>query len=130
MSVPRSWRNQIPRYRLLGEMCKSCGAKYFPSRPICKCGSTEFEPYKLVEKGTVVTWTVITNPPLGYEKYTPYVVALVELEDGVKILTQIVDIQVDEISKGMKVEAVFRKVKEDGIDGIIQYGYKFRPVID
>ena len=67
---------------------------------------------------------------MGYEKYTPYVVALVELEDGLKILTQIVDIQQDEISKGTKVEAVFRKVKEDGIDGIIQYGYKFRPIID
>ena len=130
MSVPRYWRNEVPRYRLQGEECTQCGAKYFPARPVCTCGSTEFKPYKLAERGEVVTWTVIGNAPIGFEKYVPYVVALIELEDGCKLLSQVVDIDPAEISSGLRVEVVFRKIKEDGTDGIIQYGYKFRPIIE
>ena len=130
MSVPRYWRNEVPRYRLQGEECTQCGAKYFPARPVCKCGSTEFKPYKLSEQGEVVTWTIINNAPIGFEKYVPYIVALIELEDGCKLLSQIVDIEAGEVSSGMKVEAVFRRIKEDGKEGIINYGYKFRPIIE
>lgn len=130
MSVPRYWRNQVPRYRLQGEECTQCGARYFPARPICSCGSTEFKPYKLAQTGEVVTWTVIRNPPMGYEKYRPYVVALVELDDGLRLLSQVVDVDPAEVSAGLRVEAVFRRVTEDGASGIIQYGYKFRPVVD
>ena len=128
MSVPRHWRNQIPRYRLEGVECVSCGSKHFPARPRCHCGSTEFKPYRLPETGRVVTWTVIRNPPKDFERYAPYVVALVELDDGVRILTQLTDVSPEEVSKDMRVEAVFRRVKEDGAEGLILYGYKFRPV--
>ena len=130
MSVPRYWRNEVPRYRIQGEECVQCGAKYFPARPVCTCGSTEFKPYKLAERGEVITWTVISNAPIGFEKYVPYVVALIELEDGCKLLSQVVDIDPEDVAAGLKVEAVFRKIKEDGKDGIIYYGYKFRPIIE
>ena len=130
MSVPRYWRNEVPRYRLQGEKCTQCGAKYFPARPVCTCGSTEFKPYKLAERGEVVTWTVISNAPIGFQKYVPYAVALIELEDGCKLLSQVVDISHEDITAGLKVEAVFRKIKEDGEEGIIQYGYKFRSIIE
>ncbi|MCK4438533.1 OB-fold domain-containing protein, partial [Candidatus Bathyarchaeota archaeon] len=65
-----------------------------------------------------------------FEKYKPYVVALIELEDGMRLLSQVVDVDPEEVQKGMRVEAVFRRVKEDGKAGIIQYGYKFRPVVE
>jgi len=130
LSVPRYWRNEVPRYRLIGRKCKACGARYFPAQPVCTCGSTEFEDIKLAEAGDVVTWTVIRSPPLGYERYAPYVVALVELDDGMRLLSQVVDVDPAEGMAGMRVEAVFRKVKEDGPSGIIMYGYKFRPVME
>ena len=130
MSVPRYWRNEVPRYRLVGKECTACGNKYFPARPVCICGSTQFKAYKLVETGEVVTWTVIKNAPIGFEKYTPYVVGLIELGDGVRIMSQIVDVDPEDVTAGMKVEACFRKVKEDGKTGILQYGYKFRPVVE
>jgi uncharacterized OB-fold protein len=130
MSVPRYWRNEVPRYRLQGKACKACGAKYFPAKPVCTCGSTEFNDYKLPERGEVITWTVISIAPIGYEKYVPYVVALIELEDGCRLLSQVVDIAPEEVMAGLKVEAVFRRIKEDGKEGIIHYGYKFRPVIE
>ena len=130
MSVPRYWRNEIPRYRLKGEACSACGNKYFPARPVCSCGSTEFNDYYLSKRGEVITWTVIKNAPIGFQKYVPYVVALIELDDGLRIMSQVVDIKPNDISSGLKVEACFRKVKEDGNDGILQYGYKFRPIIE
>jgi uncharacterized OB-fold protein len=130
MSVPRYWREQVPRYRLLGKECTKCGLRYFPSRPICKCDSTEFKDYKLSENGEVITWTVIRNAPLGYVKYAPYVVALIELEDGIRLLSQVVDVELDKVKTGLKVEAVFRRVTEDGSSGILQYGYKFRPIVE
>ena len=131
MSVPRYWRETKYRYRLIGEKCTSCGATFFPRNAVCLgCGSKDLEECKLAEKGNVVTWTTIRNPPEGYEKYAPYVVALVELDDGVRVLSQIVDVEPDDVETGMRVEAAFRRVKEDGSSGIIEYGYKFRPVID
>ena len=130
MSVPRYWRNEVPRYRLQGKECNACGAKFFPAKPVCKCGSTDFKDYKLSERGEIITWTVIGSAPLGFEKYVPYAVALIELEDGCKLMSQVVDIEPEDIVASLKVEAVFRKIKEDGKDGIIYYGYKFRPIIE
>jgi uncharacterized OB-fold protein len=115
----------------MGERCNDCGAIYFPRNAVClECGSKDLVEQKLAEKGSIVTWTVIRNPPEGYEKYAPYVVALVELDDGVRVLSQVVDVEPGEVESGMRVEAAFRKVKEDGDSGIIEYGYKFRPVIE
>jgi uncharacterized OB-fold protein len=130
MSVPRYWRNEVPRYRLVGEECNQCGNKYFPARSVCSCGSTDFKEYGLSKRGEVVTWTLISSAPIGFEKYTPYLVALIELEDGVRLISQVVDIEPEEVSSGLKVEACFRRVKEDGKDGIIHYGYKFRPIVE
>jgi uncharacterized OB-fold protein len=57
-------------------------------------------------------------------------VALIELDDDMRLLSQVVDVDPAEVKAGMRVEAVFRKVSEDGPSGIIQYGYKFRPVVE
>ena len=131
MSVPRYWRESKYRYRLIGQMCAGCGRTMFPRSGVCSaCGSGDLEDVSLALKGSVVTWTVVQNPPEGYQKYTPYVVALVELDDGVRVLTQLVDVESGEVEAGMRVEAAFRRVKEDGDSGIIEYGYKFRPVIE
>ena len=112
-------------------MCTECGAIFFPRRVVCpRCGCKDLEECKLGERGAIVSWTIIRNPPRDYEKYAPYVVALIELDDGVRLLSQVVDIEPDEMKTGMRVEATFRRVKEDGTSGIIEYGYKFRPIIE
>lgn len=130
MSVPRYWRERKFRYRLIGEKCVDCGIIFFPRKATCpKCGCREISEHKLLDRGTVVSWTIIRNPPEGYEKYVPYVVALIELDDGVKVLSQLVDIEPEDVKTGMRVESAFRRVKEDGNSGIIEYGYKFRPIL-
>jgi hypothetical protein len=63
-----------------------------------------------------------------FEHYTPAIVALVQLEEGPKVLSQIVDCELDEVKIGMEVEACFRKLFEQDRSGIISYGFKFRQI--
>jgi len=86
------------------------------------------EDYKLSEKGIVESFTVIRrNPPSGFERNVPYVVGIVKLKDGVRVISQIVDCIPEEVWIGMPVELTFRRIREDGAEGIIEYGFKFKP---
>ncbi len=131
MSVPRYWREIPYHYRLIGSRCERCGRIYYPPRRICPaCKSREFEEMELSGRGRLVTFTVIRSPPKGYERYAPYVVGMVRLEEGVNVVSQVVDCPIEEVRIGMRLEATFRKVAEDGEDGIVMYGLKFRPVVE
>jgi uncharacterized OB-fold protein len=56
----------------------------------------------------------------------PYTVALVELDEGPLVTAQLADVDQDQVEIGMPVEMVTRKLREEGEDGLIVYGYKFR----
>lgn len=129
MSIPRFWRNMKSRYSLVGKRCTSCQEVFFPPRNFCpQCRRLgELEDYPLKGRGKVLTYTVIRTPPEGFEMLSPYVMALVELDEGPTLTTQVVDVDVNEVYIGMPVEKVFRKISEDGEAGLIYYGYKFRP---
>lgn len=127
MQVARYWRHFREKYRLIGGKCEN-GHLMFPKREICPvCGSREVEDYEFSGKGKVLTWTIVRNPPSGFEYYKPYPIALVQLEEGPVVLAQLTDVDPEEIDFGMEVEMVTRKVMEFNEDGIILYGYKFRP---
>ncbi len=127
-SPPRYWRERRVKYRLLGSVCKSCGRAYYPPRLVCpECGSTELAEVKLPERGRVLSFTVIRTPPRDFLGQEPYVVALIELENGARLLGQVVDVEPEEVEVGMEVESVFRKCREQGEEGIIEYGIKWRP---
>ncbi len=130
LSVPEHWREIPARYRLEGGECQDCGYRMIPKREVCpKCGSKNVKQVSLPRKGKVVEYTKVWNPPRGYEYYTPYVMALVELEDGTRLMAQLTDVDPDDVKPGMEVEMVLRKVRVSGESGIIAYGYKFRPVL-
>jgi uncharacterized OB-fold protein len=129
MSVPRYWREIPERTRFEGLKCKKCSHVIYPPRGRCdRCGNEDLAQYKLPERGKLLTFSVVRSPPRGFEKLAPYLLGIVELEDGTKVTSQITDAGLKEISIGMPVETVFRKISEDGDAGIIQYALKFRPV--
>ncbi|AHL23331.1 Zn-ribbon domain-containing OB-fold protein [Thermococcus nautili] len=129
MQVSRYWRHFREKYRLIGGKCEN-GHVFFPYRQVCPvCGSKNVEEYEFSGKGKVLTWTIVRNPPSGFEYYKPYPLALVQLEEGPVVLAQLTDVDPEEIHEGMEVEVVTRKVREFEEDGIILYGYKFRPVL-
>ena len=85
--------------------------------------------YSLPRSGKVLTFSLIHSAPEGFETSVPYPVALIELDDGTKITSQLTDCEGSEISVGMPVEMATRRIKEESESGIIIYGYKFRPKI-
>jgi hypothetical protein len=85
------------------------------------------EEYKLKGTGFVESYTVIYAPPPHFEKEEPYVIALIKTEENTYLTAQIVDVNLGEVSIGMRVEVCFRRIYQDGAAGAIQYGYKFKP---
>ena len=84
------------------------------------------EEYKLKGTGTVETYTIIYTPPPHFEGEEPYAIALIKMDEGCYLMGEIVDCDFEDIHIGMKVEACFRRIEEDGTRGAIQYGYKFK----
>jgi uncharacterized OB-fold protein len=129
MSVARFWRKIPQRYNMLGTKCETCGRHFFPPRTFCPdCRRAgKIVDYKFIGSGTVITYSVIHTASEQYEALTPYVIAIVKLDEGPQITTQIV-CRPDDVKIGMKVKSVFRRIASDGASGIIHYGTKFVPV--
>ena len=78
--------------------------------------------------GTLVSFTQQRESVQGFEDQEPMIFGLLRLENGVRILTQLVDLPYDSLKDGMKLNAVFRRIRVDGESGQIFYGYKFGPI--
>lgn len=153
ISVPVWERTIAQRYGLQGQRCLSCGAVLFPPKVVCpECGGDSFESASLSGKGRIYSFTVIAGggapPEFEWQANAvgSYVVGLVELEEGPRIIAQIVGVDPraatttpifedsprgsSDVNKrpliGLPVKAVIRKVYEQ--EGVIRYGYKFKVV--
>ncbi len=125
MISPRYFREIPQRYRLEAGRCKKCDAIYFPPRQYCsECKSKEFETVNLSDTGKLLTYTIIRTAPSNFSKETPYAVGIVELNDGVKLTTQIADADLNNLKIGQNVKLVFRKIQDEGKSGLHCYGYK------
>jgi uncharacterized protein len=130
MEISRHWRLRRQRYSLVGEVCPSCSEKIFPPRDVCpNCAAEAKEPFAFSGKGEVYSYTTVHDAPAGYEAYAPYTVVLIKLAEGPMVTAQMTDVDNSQVQIGMPVEMVTRKLREDGDQGILVYGYKFRPVL-
>lgn len=130
MVLPRWWRKRIPRYRLIGARCRSCGRIHYPPRNACPyCGSTELEEVQLPRTGVLESYTVVYSVPGDSRLHAPVLVGLVKLDNGVRLVAELTDASPEELKTGMRVEAAMRRIREDGDTGTIMYGIKFRPVL-
>ena len=129
MSTPsRYWREIPQRYRLEANKCKKCDVKFFPPRLICpECKNQEMESTRIADTGKILTYTIIRTPPQQFVDQAPYAIGIVELDDGVRLTAQIVDIDFDDLKIGQRVKLEFRKIFDEGESGILCYGYKFVP---
>ena len=78
-------------------------------------------------KGSVVLQTTIHVAPPRYREYVPYIVVLVELENGEKIYGQICDNKNTFILNGSLVCAVLRKIPDNHNEDLVSYTIKFKP---
>jgi len=84
----------------------------------------------LLGQGELYSFSVMYSAPRGYEDQMPYTIALVKLDEGPMVTAQLTDVDHEQVKIGMRVEMVTRKLREDGPEGQIIYGYKFRPVLE
>jgi len=120
------WRIKDRYYRLMGSRCENCDAEFFPPVYKCrKCGSEKVSDKEMPKSGRIVTFTQLHEPLPGFEEQAPFFLAVVELENGARVLSQIVDSPDEAVRTGAKVTATVRRVKVDGESGQILYGYKF-----
>jgi uncharacterized protein len=125
MSVP-FWRMRDRYYRILGNKCESCRSEFFPALIVCrKCHSTKLVDVEMPKSGKLLSYTLQKESLPGFEDQEPMIFGLVQLDNGVKIITQIVDAPYESLKEGERIKAVFRKVRTDGESGQIFYGFKF-----
>jgi len=101
------------RGELLVQRCSSCGTLRHPPRPMCAaCRSLEWDTVRSDGRGEVYSFVIYHHPPLpGFE--LPYVVALVSLPEGVRILSNVVDVSPGEVKIGMPVDVSFLDLDDD-----------------
>jgi len=131
-SISLTWRKMPERYRLTGTRCSTCGTCYFPRRQICpKCRRKgKFEDVQFKGTGKILTYTQIHTPPTGFEEQAPYVMVIVELDEGARVTGQLVDSKYSNVKIGDRVRATFRVVQSDDPKGLVYYGFKFVRVDD
>lgn len=96
------------------------------------CKQTELAGLKqnLSGFGEVYSFSTMYNAPKGFDEQKPYTVALIKMDEGPMVTAQLTDVDHDQVQIGMRVEMVTRKIREDGSEGQIIYGYKFRPLLE
>ncbi len=110
--------------RLIIQKCRDCGKTIFYPRIACPdCFSDNIEWIETSGKGTIYTYTVVeSNAPSAFINDIPYVVAVIRLEEGVQLLSNVVDCDPYTLACDMPVEVTFEKLDEE-------YTLpKFRPV--
>ena len=92
------------------QVCNKCGAKRFPPGPACDAYDRGYE----VAAGTGVVFSsfVPRHPPVP-GKELPIVIALIDLDEGVRMVGEVVDVADDEIEIGMRLRVDFREIDGD-----------------
>lgn len=100
-------------HRLVLQKCTACGAVRYPPGPFCPhCRARAAEWIESAGCGRVFSWIVVTHP-VPKEVYAgdvPYVVALVELDEGVRMASNVVGCTPAAVHGDMRVEVVFDDV--------------------
>ena len=108
----RGYWEALARHELYLQRCRDCGTLRFYPRALCpSCLSSAVEWVRASGRGTVYTFTVThQNQAPGFREELPYVLAIVELEEGPRLMTNVIGCPPDALRVGMPVEVVFDDV--------------------
>jgi uncharacterized OB-fold protein len=100
--------------RLLFTRCNACGEAVWYPRPICPfCHSSDTAWEESSGRGTIYTYTIVHRGPGPWASASPYVAAYVQLEEGPRMMTNIVDCDPATLEIGQAVELIFHKVDDE-----------------
>lgn len=111
----RGYWEGLARHELWFQRCRSCGTQRFYARAVCTaCLSSAVEWVRASGRGTVYSYTVTRqNQAPGFREELPYVLAIVELDEGLRMMTNVVECAPDAVTIGMAVEVVWEDVAPD-----------------
>ncbi len=111
----RAYWEGCGRHELILQRCRSCGTLQHRPRALCvSCLSDEIEHFPASGRGTVYSFTVThQNQAPGFREALPYVLAYVELEEGVRLLTNIVGCSPKDVRIGLPVEVEYAQLEGD-----------------
>jgi uncharacterized protein len=95
------------RGELLGQRCTDCGRFAHPPRPMCpNCHSLKREVVQLSGRGRVLSWTIPRHPPAVGFNEAP-IVAVIELVEGIRLVSNVVEVTPDTMRGDLEVEVLF-----------------------
>lgn len=98
----------LEKGQVMAVKCKHCSTKYFPPQVDCpRCIKADMEWFSISGRGKLVTFSVVSYGPAGFEEQAPYTIAVTVFEDGIQVLATISkDIPLDDIHIGMQLKIV------------------------
>jgi len=110
----RPFWEALRQRRFITTRCGKCAAISFPPRLLCPaCGSDEREWVELSGRGEIYAWTRNRIVPRGYIQEAPYLTAMVDLEEGPRLLTRIENAANEELRIGQAVRIGFKPLTEE-----------------
>jgi hypothetical protein len=104
------------RHELRIQRCRACGEAYFYPRPFCpRCSSTDVEWFTASGRASLHTYVIVHRGAHGFQDWTPYVIAVVELEEGPRMMSNIIGIdpQPEHLPVGLPLQVTFERQSED-----------------
>lgn len=94
--------------------CRDCGALHFYPHALCPtCMSPNLDDIPVSGNGTVYSYTVIRSPQPAFRGMEPYVVANVELDEGVRMMANVLTDDVESVGIGTRVRLVYQQVTDE-----------------
>lgn len=114
-SESRPYWDALKQHRLTLKRCQDCGKHHFYPRALCPhCHSDAVEWVDARGTGTIYSFTIARRPAgPAFKADTPYVVAVVELDEGARMMSNIVTDKVDAVRIGQHVSVQYEDVTEE-----------------
>ena len=114
--ITRFFWDAAREHRLVVQRCDGCGAYRFPPEVACfYCGSLRASWTPVTGRAVLYSWTVAHPPLLPYfQERSPWLIAVVQLEEGPRLITNLAGIAPEECEIGMPLECQFEEI-DDGV---------------
>jgi uncharacterized OB-fold protein len=112
----REYWEGAKRGELRIQRCLSCGKAYFFPRPFCPfCSSTDVEWFTASGRGRLYSYVISQRPAMGFQDWVPYVIAIVELDEGPRMMTNIIGVEPTpaNLPVDMPVEVTFERESDE-----------------
>jgi len=115
--------------RLVGARCLDCGELQFPASDSCPyCSSSRCEAHALGSRGTLYVYTAVEKPPPGYRGKTPYGFGVVELPEGIRVISRLTESRPARLAFGLPMRLVLEDLfVDDQGNTVVGWAFESEP---